>query len=505
MDSSQYSYEAPGGSYEGQHRSDALTSPTAPPPEPQRVPSVPPPSDSPTAGAPALPPPPPPPPGPAAPPPPPAAPPVPYASPPHWPPYGAYPSYPYSNGGYGAPPPPAYPYVFPPLPAPRVVRQTLTRRTWVWVVAVTALVAALVGGLVGAVVGAGSQQTIVKSFFPNRSALVHPQDVQAVLAKVEPAVVAIDSQSGGSAGSGDFVEAAGTGMILTPDGEVLTNNHVVAGATSVTVTLFGQTKSLPARVLGTDPAVDVALVQIDHASGLPTVTLGDSSLTRVGDSVLAIGNALALAGGPSVTEGIVSAENRTLSAENDAGQTENLTGLLQTDAAINPGNSGGPLVDSDAQVVGMNTAVASSSSGNAPTQNIGFAITVDSVKPLLAQLRQGGTGGAGAVTAPAVTVNSAYIGVTVGPITPAVQQQDHLTPSTGALILSVQPGSPAQKSALQVHDVIVSLNGTSVTGPTDLHNAIHPLKPGEQVALGIYRGTAKMTVDVTLGALPAGG
>ena len=433
------------------------------------------------------------------------APPV-YPAPSGYPPYAGYPTYPPYPAGY-APPvaPPVVPYAYLPLPATRVVRHTLTRRTWLWVVLLTAVVAAMVGGLVGAVVGAGSQQTIVKSFFPNGSSLVHPQDVQAVLSRVEPAVVAIDSQSGGSSGSGDFVEAAGTGMILTPDGEVLTNNHVVSGSTTVTVTLFGQTKALPAHVLGTDPTVDVALVQIDHASNLPTVTLGDSSKTRVGDSVLAIGNALALAGGPSVTEGIVSAENRTLSAQNDSGQTENLTGLLQTDAAINPGNSGGPLVDSQAHVVGMNTAVASSSSGNAPTQNIGFAITVDSVKPLLAQLRQGGTGGAGGGAAPAVPVNTAYIGVTVGPITPALQQQDHLTPSTGALVLSVQTGSPAEKAALQVDDVIVSLNGAAVTSPSDLHAAIHPLKPGDRVALGIYRGSTKMTVDVTLGTLPAGG
>jgi S1-C subfamily serine protease len=256
-------------------------------------------------------------------------------------------------------------------------------------------------------------------------------------------------------------------------------------------------------VVGTDPSVDVALVQIDHASDLPTVTLGDSSQTRVGDSVLAIGNALALSGGPSVTEGIVSAENRTLSAQNDSGQTENLTGLLQTDAAINPGNSGGPLVNSDADVVGMNTAVASSTSGNAPTQNIGFAITVDSVKPLLAQLRHGGTGGAGANSAN--SANSAYIGVTVGSVTPTLQEQDHLTPSSGALILSVEPGSPAETADLQVDDVIVSLNGTPITNPTDLHTAIHPLKPGDQVALGIYRGSRKITVEVTLGVLPAGG
>ena len=155
-------------------------------------------------------------------------------------------------------------------------------------------------------------------------------------------------------------------MILTADGEILTNNHVVAGATSVTVTLFGQTNALAAHVVGTDPSEDVALVQIDHASGLPTVTFGNSGQTQVGDSVLAIGNALALAGGPTVTEGIISAENRSLTAENDSGQTENLTGLIQTDAAINPGNSGGPLVNAQAQVVGMNTAVASSTTGNAP-------------------------------------------------------------------------------------------------------------------------------------------
>ena len=231
---------------------------------------------------------------------------------------------------------------------------------------------------------------------------------------------------------------------------------------------------------GTDPSGDLALVQIDHASNLPTVTFGDSSQTRVGDSVLAIGNALALAGGPSVTEGIVSAENRSLTAQNDNGQTENLTGLIQTDAAINPGNSGGPLVNSEGQVVGMNTAVASDTSGNAPTQNIGFAITVDSVKPLLAKLRSGGTGGAGAALPqlnPAA--NSAYIGVTVGPVTPALQQADHLTPSSGALIISVEPGSPAQRSGLQVDDVIVSFNGTAIQSPDDLTAAIHPLKPGD--------------------------
>jgi S1-C subfamily serine protease len=424
------------------------------------------------------------------------------------PPYPAGSGFPGYGGGYGPGGTVGYPFAYPAVPGPQVVRHTLQRRTWLWVVVVTAVVAGVVGGLVGAVVGVGRQQTMVEKFFPNKSVLVRPRDVQAVLAQVEPAVVSIDSVSGGtgSASGGDFVEGAGSGMILTPNGEVLTNNHVVAGASSVTVTLFGQTKPLSAHVIGTDPSDDLALVQIDRASGLPTVVLGNSSQIQVGDSVLAIGNALALAGGPSVTEGIVSGKNRSLSAENDSGQTENLSGLMQTDAAINPGNSGGPLVDSQGQVVGMNTAVASSTSGNAPAQNIGFAITVDSVKPLLARLRVGGTGGAGSTT-PQLTpaANSAYVGVVVGPVTPQFQQQDHLTPSMGALVISVEPGSPAAGAKIQVNDVIVSFDGSDIQSPEALTAAIHPLKPGDGVSLGIYRGSRRITVSVTLGARPGGG
>ena len=417
-----------------------------------------------------------------------------------------YPSYPGYGGGFGPPGnTPGYAFPYYGLPAPRVVRHTLQRRTWLWVVGITAVLAALVGALVGAVVGTSSQQTEVEQFFPNRSVLAKPQDVQEVLAKVEPAVVSIDSESGAGAVGGDFVQAAGSGMILTPDGEVLTNNHVIAGATSVTVTLFGQTNALPAHVVGTDPGEDLALVQINHASGLPTVTFGDSGQSQVGDSVLAIGNALALAGGPTVTEGIISAENRTLTAQNDSGQTENLTGLIQTDAAINPGNSGGPLVNAQAQVVGMNTAVASSTTGNAPTQNIGFAITVNSVKPRLAELRMGGTGGAGSASGSGAAANSAYIGVTVGAVTPTLKQQDNLTPSSGALITSVEAGSPAQQAGLQVGDVIVEFDQNPIESPDDLTTAIHPLAPGVHVTLGIYRGRTRLTVGVTLGARPAGG
>jgi putative serine protease PepD len=285
-------------------------------------------------------------------------------------------------------------YFFPPHPVVETrVKHTLTARNWVLVVVLTAVLAALVGGAVGYEAAAHSQQTIVEKFFPNSASFPKPADIQEILAKVEPAVVSIDTTAVTHGGNGT-VEGAGTGMILTSDGEVLTNNHVVAAATSVTVTLFGQSDPRPARVIGTDPSQDLALVQIENVQGLPTVQLGDSELARVGDSVLAIGNALALAGGLTVTEGIVSSKNRSLTATSDiTGRSENLSGLLQTDAAINSGNSGGPLVNSSGQVIGMNTAVAESTQGNAPAQDIGFAIAIDTIKPLLAGLRSGGTGG----------------------------------------------------------------------------------------------------------------
>jgi putative serine protease PepD len=201
----------------------------------------------------------------------------------------------------------------------------------------------------------------------DRSLRATPSDIRGVLAKVEPAVVLIRAEGG-----------AGTGMILTPDGEVLTNAHVVDGASSITVTLSGQSRSQPAELLGADPVADVALVKMNDVSHLPTVSLGSSGAAEVGDSVVAIGNALDLEGGLTVTKGIVSALDRTIGDED-----ETLQGLIQTDAAINPGNSGGPLVSAAGEVIGMNTAVA----GDA--QNIGFALAIDRVKPVFDRLRHG--------------------------------------------------------------------------------------------------------------------
>ncbi len=389
-----------------------------------------------------------------------------------------------------------------PFPGPVVRRAPLGARGWVTVVVVAALVGGGLGGLIGAALARNDQQTIVRQFFPNASVLAKPQDVQEVLAKVLPAVVSIDTQAGqagnGPFGGGGVVEGAGTGMILSPGGEILTNNHVVAGATTVTVTLYGQTKERAAHVVGNDPSNDVALVQIDGGvSGLPTVTLGNSDAAQVGDSVIAIGNALALAGGPTVTTGIVSAKGRTLSAQDPVtSQTENLTGLLQTDAAINPGNSGGPLVNSAGQVVGMNTAVAgdqASGTSNAQAQNIGFALAIDQVKPLIDQLRKGGT----------VQPSQAYLGVQAQTVTPDLRQTYNLTPTRGAVVGAVS-GDPARSAGIQVGDVIVAVDGTEISSADDLVATISNHKPGDRVTLTVVRGSQQLQVPVTLGTRPAG-
>ncbi|MGO9963208.1 MAG: S1C family serine protease [Acidimicrobiales bacterium] len=259
---------------------------------------------------------------------------------------------------------------------------------WFGVAIVSALIGAVAGSSIVAVFASRSPQTIVREYFPTKSHKVQVGDVQSILASVLPAVVSIDTSSFRGVGAlGSYVQGAGTGMIIEPDGVILTNNHVIEGAETVTVTLYGQVKQFPARIIGTDAVKDIALVQVEGAGhSLPTVRFGNSNSAQQGDGVLAIGNALALAGGPTVTEGIVSALDRSLTATTDNGTTENLTGLIQTDAPINPGNSGGPLVNSSGLVVAMNTAVATSSEGNAPAQNVGFAIAIDEIRSIVAQI-----------------------------------------------------------------------------------------------------------------------
>jgi S1-C subfamily serine protease len=345
---------------------------------------------------------------------------------------------------------------------------------------------------VGAVVGAGvsggivaavgdRQTTVTRVVGTNLRRTETPTDIQGILRKVEPAVVAINTRG---FTVDDFFgvqpqAGAGTGMVISPDGLVLTNAHVIADATSIKVK-FPDGAVRDGTVLGADPSADVALVKVAGVSGLPTVELGSSAALQVGDDVVAIGNALALPGGPTVTEGIVSALGRTLQTS----QGVRLEGLIQTDAAINPGNSGGPLVNAAGQVVGMNTAIA----GDA--QNIGFAIAIDTIKPLIDQLKTGRR-------AP-----QAFLGVATVTVDSSVAEQFGLSTDAGALVVRVEPGSPAENAGIRRGDVITRLGDERITTADDLVAATRRHKAGDRVTLTLRRGATDVRVDVTLGSRP---
>jgi len=394
------------------------------------------------------------------------------------------------------PPPPPPPLALaPPSPLALAPPAPAPRRQWLGV----ALVAALVGGAVGAGVTAladngngGNSVTIHEgNSTPGAAILSGNVTIPELVKEVIPAVVSIDVKSHGS-------EDEGTGMIISPSGEVVTNNHVIELYTdggdsgSITVTEYGQKKSEPTTLVGYNAQQDVALLKINNPSpNLPTVTFGSSSKAVVGDSVVAIGNALGLAAGtPTVTQGIVSALGRSVSAGGDGTATENLQNLIQTDAAINPGNSGGPLIDTAGQVIGMNTAVAGSSEDGTNAQNIGFAIPIDEVEALLPQLEKGGP----------ATNEGGYLGVDITTLTSALREQYGFTPTSGAVVLSVISGSPAHKAGLVQGDVIVAVDGATVSSASSLESIIGKDRSGQNVQVTYYRGNIKRTTTVTLGS-----
>ena len=411
---------------------------------------------------------------------------------------------PIATGGTGAPVVPVWGPVSPPASGPEASPSSGRRGPgWLWVVVsgAAALIGALIGGGIVAALNNNSASTTVKEISAGPALLNGTTNIESVIAKVLPAVVSIDAKSpapvsnsifGGGSASG-VQEDQGTGMIITPNGEVVTNNHVISGATTITVTLFGKTTSMPATLVDTDPTNDVALLQITGASNLPTVNYGNSDNVQVGDAVVAIGNALGLqAGSPTVTQGIISAKGRTVQATNSSGAgTETLTNMFQTDAAINPGNSGGPLVDSSGKVIGMNTAVAADSTGTTQAQNIGFAIPSGKINQLLPALRNKSISNN-------QSSGTAYLGVSLETLTPQLRSQYNFVPTQGAVVLQVQSGSPADVAGLQQGDVITSFDGKPVTSADQLAAAVQADKPGKSVRIGLYRGQAQMAVTATL-------
>ncbi|MGN9839920.1 S1C family serine protease [Nonomuraea sp. H19] len=300
--------------------------------------------------------------------------------------------------------------------------------------------------------------------------------VAEVAAKVQPSVVMIQGQTG-----------EGSGVVLSEDGLILTNNHVVVGAGQGGMTVkFSDGKTAKASVVGTDPATDLAVIRAEGVSGLTKATLGDSDKLQVGDAVLAIGSPLGLDG--SVTAGIVSALDRTLTVggeqrqqippgwgqqQGQDGQPTTIGGAIQTDASINPGNSGGALVNAAGELVGINTAIASDAAGG----GVGFAIPVNTAKQVSEQLISNGK------------VNHAFLGVSVTDATGDVP---------GALIRQVTAGSPADKAGLKQGDLITRVGDKAVDGGDTVVGQVRGFKPGQQVKITYMRDGQTNEVTVTL-------
>ncbi|HOU32509.1 MAG TPA: DegQ family serine endoprotease [Synergistaceae bacterium] len=271
------------------------------------------------------------------------------------------------------------------------------------------------------------------------------------------------------------MRGAGSGFLVTADGYILTNNHVVAEADKITVTLASG-KEYPAKLVGRDPTFDLAVVKID-AKDLPVLSLGDSDKLEVGEWVAAIGNPFGLE--HTITVGVISAKNRNIRAKD-----VNFQGFLQTDAAINPGNSGGPLLDLSGKVVGINTAIIPYAQG------IGFAIPVNMAKQVMDDLVNFGK------------VRRGWLGIYLQPVTEEVAEAYGLKNTDGALVSDVQGDSPALRAGLQRGDVIVEIDGTSLKNYQDLSFAVRKHLAGDEVTLTVMRRGERKEIKVRLGELP---
>jgi putative serine protease PepD len=333
------------------------------------------------------------------------------------------------------------------------------------------------GGVIGGLIvhSADSSSATGTSATPASNHAVAPvinqSDIADIVANVKDSVVSIQTQ-----------DAEGSGVIISADGFILTNNHVVADAQGNTVQVtFTTGKNVTASIVGTDPKTDLAVVKAQGVSGLTAVTFGDSGALRVGDTVLAIGSPLGLQG--SVTEGIVSALNRTIDESGSQQQQQqqqagtSIAGAIQTDAAINPGNSGGALVNTKGEVVGINTAIATASSSSEGNIGVGFAIPSNRAKEVAQALMKG------------QKVSHPFLGIGVG----------DANNNGGATVASVTSGSPADKAGLKQGDVITKAGNTDIHTSDDLLNVVQSSHVGDRLTLTVNRGGSTQTITVTVG------
>ena len=273
-------------------------------------------------------------------------------------------------------------------------------------------------------------------------------------------------------------QALGSGIIVSSDGYILTNNHVVEGADEVKVALSDEKTVYDAKIIGTDPQSDVAVVKVP-AENLPAITFADSGKIEVGDVTIAIGDPFGV--GQTVTMGIVSAKDR-----GGMGIT-NYEEFIQTDASINPGNSGGALVDAIGRLVGMNTAILSGTGGN---QGIGFAVPINLARYVMERIVVDGK------------VTRGYLGVKIKPLTSEIAKQSNLLQQNGALIAEVTPGSPGERAGLKPGDIVTEFYGKPVADSRHLQLMVAQKPPGSQVSMKIVRNGKEQTLTVQLGELP---
>ena len=335
----------------------------------------------------------------------------------------------------------------------------------------------------------GGQQPEVSDQGSNVVISQKEADLAELVEKTSPTVVSIvTSQVSGQGFFQQEVEGAGTGIVISEDGYILTNKHVISEARSVQVVMSDGTRHSDVTIVGSDPLNDIAFLKIKNVSDLKVATLGDSGAMRVGQDVIAIGNSLGQYQN-TVTSGIVSGLGRPVTAASSElnSRVESLTDLLQTDAAINPGNSGGPLINSAGQVVGINTAIA------ADAQGIGFAIPINAAKGMIRGVIANGK------------VEKAYLGVQYVAITPDVRTQYKLSVDQGALVRSgsgsaVESNGPADKAGIKDGDIITKVNEKSVGNQGGLGSLVAEFMPGEKVTLTIIRDGKEQQKTLTLGA-----
>lgn len=361
------------------------------------------------------------------------------------------------------------------------------------VLLVAVFLLALAGGMTGSILAdrlgsfdlGGSSQLSEKDD-GNNLELTSEKNIARVAQEVSPSVVSIMADSGSQTSSASKV-SAGTGIIVSKNGYVMTNKHVVSGTSNITVTTTSGDVYENVKLVGQDPLNDVAFLKIAKVDNLSPAKIGNSSTLRIGQSVVAIGNSLGQYQ-DTVTSGIVSGLGRPVTAQGGGGDMESLTDLIQTDAAINPGNSGGPLVNLSGQVVGINTAVADAN-------GIGFAIPIDATKGVLKSVLETGE------------VKKAYLGVRYSDITPALAKSENLPVKKGALVTggsdnnqpAVVKDGPADKAGLKEGDIIIKINDMKVGEGGNVSSLVSQYVPGTEIEVVYLRDKQEKTTTVTLG------